>query len=323
MFLATHRAAYAALRSTLLGSFPLNAPPPWRAIPPYVSTMILRPVNPQSPTGPPITNRPVGLTKNSLRNSAAIKQLRRQRRQHDLLPQIVGDPRLEPRGMLRGDQHLLDPHRHPTAIAHRHLRLAVRTQIVQRPIVTHVRQAFGEPVRQRDRQRHQLRRLTGRIPKHHPLIARTRHQQLITLRRPRPRLMRRINPQRDIRRLLINRIQHRTRIRRKPKIRIDITNPPNRIPHHTLNIHIRLSRDLPRHHNQPRIHKRLTRHTRQRIIRQTRIQHPIRNLIGNLIRMPLRHRLRRKQILIVFESAHPRHAIARRRCGETCARRSR
>jgi hypothetical protein len=43
---------------------PLNAPPPWRPMPPYESTMILRPVSPQSPCGPPTTKRPVGLTWN-------------------------------------------------------------------------------------------------------------------------------------------------------------------------------------------------------------------------------------------------------------------
>src|SRR5213080_3363954 len=32
-------------------------------MPPYVSQMILRPVIPASPSGPPITNRPVGLIK--------------------------------------------------------------------------------------------------------------------------------------------------------------------------------------------------------------------------------------------------------------------
>ncbi len=46
------------------GSLPLNAPPPCRPMPPYVSTMIFLPVSPQSPKGPPITKRPVGLTKN-------------------------------------------------------------------------------------------------------------------------------------------------------------------------------------------------------------------------------------------------------------------
>ena len=61
-FFAAQRAPYAALRSTFDGSFPLNAPPPWRAYPPYVSTMILRPVSPASAIGPPMTKRPVGLT---------------------------------------------------------------------------------------------------------------------------------------------------------------------------------------------------------------------------------------------------------------------
>ena len=45
---ATQRAAYAAERSTFDGSLPENAPPPWRAMPLYVSTMILRPVRPVS-----------------------------------------------------------------------------------------------------------------------------------------------------------------------------------------------------------------------------------------------------------------------------------
>ena len=46
---ATQRAAYAADRSTFEKSLPENAPPPCAPQPPYVSTMILRPVNPASP----------------------------------------------------------------------------------------------------------------------------------------------------------------------------------------------------------------------------------------------------------------------------------
>ena len=63
MFFATHLAAYAADLSTLVGSFPEKAPPPCLALPPYVSTIIFLPVNPASPTGPPITNLPEGLIK--------------------------------------------------------------------------------------------------------------------------------------------------------------------------------------------------------------------------------------------------------------------
>lgn len=47
--LATQRAAYAADRSTFVKSFPENAPPPWAPQPPYVSTIIFRPVKPASP----------------------------------------------------------------------------------------------------------------------------------------------------------------------------------------------------------------------------------------------------------------------------------
>ena len=45
------------------GSFPLNAHPPCGCCSPYVSTIIFLPVKPVSPCGPPISNRPVGLTK--------------------------------------------------------------------------------------------------------------------------------------------------------------------------------------------------------------------------------------------------------------------
>jgi len=66
---ATHLAAYAADLSTLLGSFPLNAPPPWAPQPPYVSTIILRPVSPASASGPPVTNLPDGFMKNEVFSS--------------------------------------------------------------------------------------------------------------------------------------------------------------------------------------------------------------------------------------------------------------
>merc|ERR1712056_49330 len=52
---------YAADLSTFVGSLPEKAPPPCAPQPPYVSMMILRPVSPASPWGPPMMNLPVGL----------------------------------------------------------------------------------------------------------------------------------------------------------------------------------------------------------------------------------------------------------------------
>jgi hypothetical protein len=42
-------------------TLPEKAPPPCAPQPPYVSMMILRPVRPASPWGPPMTKRPEGL----------------------------------------------------------------------------------------------------------------------------------------------------------------------------------------------------------------------------------------------------------------------
>ena len=58
---AIHRHAYAAERATCVGSLPEKAPPPCAPQPPYVSMMILRPVRPASPCGPPMMNLPDGL----------------------------------------------------------------------------------------------------------------------------------------------------------------------------------------------------------------------------------------------------------------------
>ncbi len=55
------RAMYAAERSTFVASLPEKQPPPCLPAPPYVSTMIFRPVRPVSPCGPPIANLPEGL----------------------------------------------------------------------------------------------------------------------------------------------------------------------------------------------------------------------------------------------------------------------
>ena len=52
------------------------------------------------------------------------------------------------------------------------LRLAVGTQIVHQLLLAHGGQALGQLVRERDRQRHELRRLVAGVAEHHALIAR-------------------------------------------------------------------------------------------------------------------------------------------------------
>ena len=149
-------------------------------------------------------------------------------------------------------------------------------------------------MRQRDRQRHQLRRLRTGEPEHHPLIPGPLPIQPIR-RLTRTGLDRRVHPLRDIRRLRPDRHRHPTRRPIETLLRRVITDPKDRLPHNRRNIRIRRRRHLTSHMHLTSRDQRLHRHPRRRIRPDQRIQHPITNLISDLVRVTLSHRLRRKQ----------------------------
>ena len=70
------------------------------------------------------------------------------------------------------------------AVAHRDLRLAVRPQVVEHAGLADLREALGELVRERDRQRHQLVGVSlRRVAEHHPLVARAGDVELVVVGR--------------------------------------------------------------------------------------------------------------------------------------------
>ena len=110
--------------------------------------------------------------------AALVVEVVRQDRPQDVVDQVGLDQRLgvEPVAMLRRDQHALDLDRALVAVlvdlvAHRHLRLAVRSQIRQDVGLANLREPVRDAMRQLDRQRHQLRGLVRRVAEHHPLVA--------------------------------------------------------------------------------------------------------------------------------------------------------
>ncbi len=74
-------------------------------------------------------------------------------------------------GVLRGEHDLGDLDRLAVLVAHGDLRLAVRTQVREDLGLAHVGEAPGQLVRQRDRQRHELRSLVAGEAEHHALVA--------------------------------------------------------------------------------------------------------------------------------------------------------
>ena len=83
--------------------------------------------------------------------------------------------------VLRGDDHAIDARGPPVTVFHGDLRLAVGPQPVQRAVLAHLGQPPRGAVRQRNRRRHQLRRLVAGEAVHHPLIARAQGFDIVVV----------------------------------------------------------------------------------------------------------------------------------------------
>src|SRR3954466_8054808 len=128
--------------------------------------MILRPVRPASPTGPPMTKRPVGLTRKFLRSFFASYSSfgrigsttcsQRSSGMSDSAPSLCC-VEIRSFSISTGLPALVGAHTRPLAVlvADRHLRLAVGAQVVDRLGLAHRGEALGQLVRERDRERHQ------------------------------------------------------------------------------------------------------------------------------------------------------------------------
>jgi hypothetical protein len=115
--------------------------------------MILRPVTPASADGPPWMKLPVGLT-NSVQ--LVVPPLA-ERARPEILAHVLGDALLVGRGrVLRGDDHGADVASARSVVHHRDLRLAVGAEEVDLVRLAILGETVGEPVREQNRQRHQL-----------------------------------------------------------------------------------------------------------------------------------------------------------------------
>jgi hypothetical protein len=98
--------------------------------------MILRPVSPESPIGPPTTKRPVGLMKILV---SLVEVAVRHHVLDDPLVQVGLDLRvLDIGAVLRGDDDGVDAHRLAVVVLDRDLALAVGPQVGQRAVLADV-----------------------------------------------------------------------------------------------------------------------------------------------------------------------------------------
>jgi hypothetical protein len=146
-----------------------------------------------------------------------------------VLPEIVEQERvLDAVAVLGGDQDALDRRGVPVVVAHGDLRLAVGAQVGQ-PVAAHLRQAPGQPVRESDRQRHQLGRLARGVAEHHPLVARAGRSGSVRGA---------IDALGDVGRLPVDGVDDRAGVRAEAQVGVDVADLADRLARDALDVDV-------------------------------------------------------------------------------------
>ena len=200
---------------------------------------------------------------------------------HDLLHHRLaqgGDPHVRP--VLGREHHRLDRHRPVVLVAEGHLALGVRTQPRQAPRLAHLGLAGDQPVGVGDRGRHQDVGLAGRVAEHQPLVT----GALLVLGGL-------VDAHGDVARLLADGGQHRAGLPVEAHVRAGVADLPDRLAHELVVVDRGVARDLAGEHHHAGLDQGLAGHAGPAILGQVGIQNGVRNLVGDLVRVPLRDRL--------------------------------
>ena len=223
-----------------------------------------------------------------------------QRRRDDLLDDVLGDVGAELLGrdlvaVLRRDDHGVDADRRVAVVLDADLGLAVRPEVGRAALAARLRQPLAQPVRQHDRQRHQLRRLAAGVAEHQALVAGAAG----------------VHAHRDVGRLAVDRGDDAAGVAVEPVLGVGVADFPDGLADQLLHVDVGVGRDLAGDEAEAGRDERLARHAAGRILREDRIQDAVRNLIGDLVRMSFRHRLGREQVAAFTTHVSP--------CGSRCA----
>ena len=122
------------------------------------------------------------------------------------------------------------------------------------------RQALGEPVRERDRQRHQRVGLVGGVAEHHPLVARAGDVELVVVAGVGARLIGLVDALGDVRRLLVDRVEHRAGVGREAEVGVGVADLADRLAGDLLDVDVGVGRDLAGDDDQAGVDERLAGH---------------------------------------------------------------
>ena len=174
-------------------------------------------------------------------------------------------------------------------VANGDLALAVGTEEIHDALLAHVRQPLGQLVRQHDGRRHQLGRLVAGVAEHHALIARALlvvgvHAVAI-------------HSLRDVRRLALDRDQHAAGLPVEPHGRVLIADALDHVAHDGRKLDLGGGGDLAGHHDKAGLGQGLAGHPAGLVFGNDGIEHAVRHLVAQLVRMAFGHTFGREQVL--------------------------
>ena len=169
-------------------------------------------------------------------------------------------------GVLRGHEQALDldrllPSVLVDLVADGHLRLAVGAEVADLAGLAHVGEPLCDLVREHDRQRHQLRRLVRRVAEHHALVTGADIVERIVVARVVLQLVGRVDAERDVRRLRVDRHDDAARVRIEAERGVRVADAANRFAHQIGDVDVGGRGYLAGHNHEPRRDQRLARAT--------------------------------------------------------------
>ena len=160
-------------------------------------------------------------------------------------------------------------------------------------------EARRQAVRERDRQRHQLGRLVGRVAEHHALVAGAGDVELV-VGAGRALLVGSVDALGDVGRLAVDRADHRAGVAVEAVGGVVVADVAARFARTSSGMsRCTVGGDLARDDDQAGVHEGLAGDAPVGVLGEHGVQHGVGDLVGDLVGMAFRHRLRREQVLIV------------------------
>ena len=141
-----------------------------------------------------------------------------------------------------------------------------------------------------NRQRHQSFGLVACVTKHHSLVASTLKIEVIASGAS-THFFTLVDTLCDVGRLCVERNKHATGLAIKTKIGIGVTNALDDFASSLSNINVSLGGDFTRDQTQASCHQSFASDTSMWVLREDRVEHRIRNLVGDLVGVTFGHAL--------------------------------